>query len=321
MNTSCKSQSAKRKYAQSKRKYTHSAYYHAKKRTKVALPKVALPFGVIELVQTAEYLRYVDYKVSQGARPMSFCSYQPTMPLVNPVVLGLCIAMDIGVAMKRDVMRIKDLATRQEARKELWRHLAKINRSKYYEADNARRRKLAAERRKITKRTTTAPQPDPEQILEAWNKRKESKEAMIRLGGLLQDLECYVDNTLKINEFGDIVGRKGGIHGWLKACLPELALKYKTLMRYKAMAKKLRQVTATEDPTPTETLLTAKTPHPVLNEIYMRKSLRRVATGTFAAIEAVLDEHLKPMENESGIGCVRLGTSTGVTSVVAKGGS
>ncbi len=290
--------------SKTKRKYTHSAYYHAKKRTKVDPAKIHLPFGVIELTETARYLSYVEAKENlsreAGFDRLYDRVYTCSMPMFNPVVFGICLATDIGVTMKRDIIRIKDLATRAEARKELLKSLTKINRSKYYEADNVRRRKLAEERRKITKRTTTAPQPEPEQLLAAWNKRKESKEAMIRLGGLLQDLECYVDNTLKIDEFGNILGRKGGIRGWLKACVPELALKYKTLMRYKAMAKKLRQATETEDPTPTETLLVAKTPHPVLNEIYMRKSLRRVATGTFAAIEAVLDEHLKPIEDGGG---------------------
>jgi hypothetical protein len=79
---------------------------------------------------------------------------------------------------------------------------------------------------------------------------------MIRLGGRLHDLECYVDNCLKFDEKGDVVGRNGGIRGWLKENLPDLAPKYKTLMRYKALAVRLRQATGTKDPVPTEKLLT-----------------------------------------------------------------
>ena len=95
----------------------------------------------------------------------------------------------------------------------------------------------------------------PEEMRTAWNARKESREAMIRLGGMLHDLECYVDNCLKFNESSEVVGRNGGIKGWLSEKLPELLPKYKTLMRYKAMAVRLRQVTDTRDPKPTAALL------------------------------------------------------------------
>ena len=97
--------------------------------------------------------------------------------------------------------------------------------------------------------------PTSEEVLAAWNARKESKEAMIRLGGMLHDLACYVDSRLRFDEDGAVVGRNGGIRGWLKANLPGLVPRYKTLMRYKAMAVKLRQATGTRDPTPTERLL------------------------------------------------------------------
>ena len=44
---------------------------------------------------------------------------------------------------------------------------------------------------------------------------------MVRLGGMLQDLECYVDNCLRFDESGEVVGRNGGIKGWLGEKLPE----------------------------------------------------------------------------------------------------
>ena len=90
---------------------------------------------------------------------------------------------------------------------------------------------------------------------------------MIRLGGMLHDLECYVDNCLRFDESGEVVGRNGGIRGWLKENLPELSPKYKTLMRYKAMAIRLRQATGTKDPTPTSALLDKTPRHAVVKEI------------------------------------------------------
>ena len=84
---------------------------------------------------------------------------------------------------------------------------------------------------------------------------------------MLHDLECYVDNCLRFDESGDVVGRNGGIRGWLKENLPELSPKYKTLMRYKAMAIRLRQATDTKDPTPTSSLLDETPRHAVVDEI------------------------------------------------------
>ena len=173
----------------------------------------------------------------------------------NPLLFGVCIAMDIGVAMRDTVRRIADPEERTRMAAELRRELRIVRRPFYYARETARRRALAIERRKITRRRTTSPMPTPEGILAAWNARKESKEAMIRLGGMLHDLACYVDSSLRFDGFGNVVGRNGGIRGWLDEHLPELSPKYKTLMRYKALAIKLRQATGTEDPVPTEKLL------------------------------------------------------------------
>ena len=173
----------------------------------------------------------------------------------NPLVLGVAIAMDIGLAMREVVRKVVDPEEREKMKAEFRRELRIVRRPFYYARETKRRRELAAERRKITRRRTTAPMPTPEGLLAAWNARKESKEAMIRLGGMLHDLACYVDSSLKFDEGGNVVGRNGGIRGWLAEHLPELSPKYKTLMRYKAMAIKLRQATGTEDPVPTEKLL------------------------------------------------------------------
>ena len=139
------------------------------------------------------------------------------------------------------------------------RRVAKLKaakrRPRYYAAENERRRALAAERRKIRARTTTNACPKSKAILEAWNHRKDSHEAAIRFGSLLEDLECYLDNSLMRNEDGVIIGRNPGIKGWLFENIPEISGHYTTAMRYKAAAKKLKQVVEFVDPTPADVVL------------------------------------------------------------------
>ena len=104
-------------------------------------------------------------------------------------------------------------------RRDCSRRVAKLKaaerRPRYYEAENERRRALAAERRKIRARATTNACPTREAILVAWNRRKDSHEAAISFGSLLEDLECYLDNALRRSEDGVIIGRNPGRKGWL----------------------------------------------------------------------------------------------------------
>ena len=176
-------------------------------------------------------------------------------PIGFGVCLAVCTAMDIGAAMRETARALADPAARDRMRRELLRDLRAVRRPFYYARETARRRALAAERRKVARRTTSAPMPAPADVLAAWGRRKESKADMIRLGGMLHDLACYVDSALRFDANGDVAGRSGGIRGWLRENLPELFPKYKTLMRYKAMAIRLRQATGTGDPTPTSALL------------------------------------------------------------------
>lgn len=83
-----------------------------------------------------------------------------------------------------------------------------------------------------------------------------------------------------------MIGRNGGIRGWLKENLPDLHCKYKTLMRYKEMAEKLRQATDTHDPTPTAALFVK--PHPIVAEILAAKD------NTFVAIQRVIAVYIDP---------------------------
>ena len=124
----------------------------------------------------------------------------------------------------------------------------------YYGRENARRRALAAERRRVRRRRTESPCPTREAILDAWTHAREGREAMLRFGSLLEDLACYVDHGLRLAD-GRIVGRAPGIKGWLRENVPALALRYATVMRYKAAAKKLRQVVELPDPIPVAAVL------------------------------------------------------------------
>ena len=124
----------------------------------------------------------------------------------------------------------------------------------YYERERMRRLKLASDRRKIVKRRTLNSCPSKEVILDAYIHRKDSKESAIYFGSLIHDLECYVDNSLRFAE-GRITGRNHGIKGWLDENIPALGVKYTTVMRYKAMAKKLKQLVGLYDPVPAEAVL------------------------------------------------------------------
>ena len=205
----------------------------------------------------------------------------------KPLAFLTHVAVDIGIAMRNEVRRLSDPAERDRMKRELMQDLRRVRRPFYYAQEVERRRRLAIARRKINRRRTTAPMPTPKEVLEAWNERKSSREAMIRLGGMLHDLECYVDNCLRIDGDGRVVGRNHGIRGWIAENIPELLPKYKTLMRYKAMVIKLRQATDTRDPKPTNRLL-RKPYHSVVNEILCDERL------TFASIIDVLDKHLSP---------------------------
>ena len=204
----------------------------------------------------------------------------------NPLMLCACAMVDVGLAMRDGVSKLADPDERGRMKRELMRDLRRLRRPFYYERETERRRRLAAERRKISRRKTSAPMPTPEEVLAAWNARRESREAMVRLGGMLQDLECYVDSCLRFDESGDVIGRNGGIKGWLGERLPELLPKYKTLMRYKAMAVRLRQATGTKDPKPTSALLEETPRHDVVAKLM--EDPEPVFSRVFEALERML---------------------------------
>ncbi len=135
----------------------------------------------------------------------------------------------------------------------------RLRRPLYYAQEKARRQKQLDERRRVCRRHTSNPCPSREDILDAWTHRHESHDAAIRFGSIIHDLECYVDNSLIRDRNGAIVGRRGGVKAWLQANIPALYVRYTTVMRYKAMAKKLRQVVGLSDPIPAVAVLADET--------------------------------------------------------------
>ena len=156
-----------------------------------------------------------------------------------------------------DVLTLLTLAKwlRRDATRYIDRAQSRLRRPLYYAREKARREALAAERRRVGGRRTTSPCPTREAVLDAWIRRRESHEAAVRFGSMIHDLECYVDNSLLRDESGAIVGRRGGVKAWLQENIPALHVRYTTVMRYKAMAKKLMQVTGLADPIPAAAVL------------------------------------------------------------------
>ena len=131
----------------------------------------------------------------------------------------------------------------------------RLRRPTYYERERERRQKLAIARREVRRHHTLNPQPTFDAIRSALRTARSSPESAIQLGSLLEDLECFVDNTLIHDSQGQIVGRKGGIKRLLQREAPDLFAKYSTIMRYKATAKRFRQACGSAEPVPPATLL------------------------------------------------------------------
>ena len=278
----------------SRKSYEHSAYYYAY-RCGWTHSEAATYAG--------RYLDMHTYRPRMRKRPDGEWNTKDWFKWKNsskeldssfdPMMLLLMAAVDIGIAMRDTVCSIANSDERALKKGELMRDLRRVRRPFYYEQEVARRREFAKERRKIRRRSTTAPMPTPQDILAAWNARRSSRKAMILLGGMLHDLECYVDNCLKFDDAGNVIGRNGGIRGWLADNLPELLPKYKTLMRYKALAIRLRQATVTKDPKPTSKLL-VKPYHEAVAKILSEEE--PVFARVFSMLEHMLSSNSVTLE-------------------------
>jgi len=157
---------------------------------------------------------------------------------------ALCISLLMGGAFAIWVMRRRiDL------------HLHRLRRPSYYETERVRRIGLTEDRRRIRRRTTLNARPTAGQLREAFLHARDSVDNMVRLGSLMEDLECYIDNSLVFGEDGKIIARKGGIRRYIQSEIPDLYKSYKTLMRYKALARRFRQAVGISDPVPAASVL------------------------------------------------------------------
>ena len=180
----------------------------------------------------------------------------------------------------------------------------RLRRPTYYERERERRQKFAIARREVRRHHTLNPQPTFDAIRAALRTANSSPESAIRLGSLLEDLECFVDNTLIHDAQGQIVGRRGGIKRLLQREAPDLFAKYSTIMRYKAMAKRFRQACGSGEPVPPATLLPAPeaTPDGLSDEMRaklviprkMAKTILEECEGTLISFEVALALRLDP---------------------------
>ena len=188
----------------------------------------------------------IDYHKPLGAEELSYIVSHPLIAL--QLAAGITDLRGLRCMRRGLTLRVNQLQRR-------------AYRSRYYAQENARRRQLAAERRKIRERATTNPCPTPDEFRAAFSRVGESVEAKLLFGGMVHDLACYVDSCLRYDTNGNIVGRNGGIKAWLADNVPELFPRYKTIMRYKALAVRLRQAVGIKDPTPTSALFGEEAPN------------------------------------------------------------
>ena len=90
--------------------------------------------------------------------------------------------------------------------------------------------------------------PTAEMLRKYWLASRTSLEGKILLGSLMGDLAVTVDASYVRGDDGEIVGRQGGIKGWMEKNAPDLMRHYKTLMHYKAVADKFRLYCGIQEP-------------------------------------------------------------------------
>jgi len=83
-------------------------------------------------------------------------------------------------------------------------------------------------------------------------------EEKIRLGSMLLDAEATVDSSLIRDNDGEIVGRNGGLRGWIFENCPDLLPHYAALTGYRRLAWETRDAEDLFDPVPAELLLAAQ---------------------------------------------------------------
>ena len=143
-------------------------------------------------------------------------------------------------------------------RTEAERHDFKLESSKM---SHAKARRIAwGEQHKSPPRTSAMPPPSLDTLRDAYQRRNESCESMIRLGSMLEDIEAAHGVGYKFEKFDDSgtadsffidydTPWQTGVRGFLKGA-SDLLAKYKTLMRYKKLSADFRKAIGLQDPNP-----------------------------------------------------------------------
>ena len=156
----------------------------------------------------------------------------------------------------------------------LSRRISRWRRPSYYVCERERRHRLSDARRAIRIRRTVNARPSLDDMRTALAHVRETAArtrasaggalrqgdshalAVLRLGALLEDLECYVDNHAYVTRgVPGVRGRAPGIKGLFAKEAPDLHGHYKFVMRCKSIAKKYRQACGCPDPVPADALL------------------------------------------------------------------
>jgi hypothetical protein len=99
--------------------------------------------------------------------------------------------------------------------------------------------------------------PSPKDITAPWSAKPRTLRDRLRLGSRLADLDPTLDHTISRTTLpnGKTVfrARPGGMKGWLAD--RRVAVPYSTVMRYKKLAQRLRQILSLDDRLPLEWLL------------------------------------------------------------------
>jgi hypothetical protein len=90
--------------------------------------------------------------------------------------------------------------------------------------------------------------PTAEMLRKYWAASRKSLENKILLGSLMGDLAVTVDASYVRGDDGEIIGRQGGIKGWMEKNAPDMLRHYKSLMAYKALADKFRLYCGVQEP-------------------------------------------------------------------------
>ena len=108
-------------------------------------------------------------------------------------------------------------------------------RRSYYERENDRRRSERALIREAVPKPENR-HPSPDELEEAYLRRRESDAWAERLGTLILDLEEHERRTV-LTEGNRFTGSSGGVKAWLAANCPLLAKHYQTCQRYKRLVQ------------------------------------------------------------------------------------